>query len=319
MDRNISLLREKDALTGLLSRTETQKQIEAALSENTASALIVMDLNHFSLINDRYGHLLGDRVLKGAATVFRYMFWPKDIIGRIGGDEFAALIRGDCSPQMIADKTKQLKGRLRDISSEEKIRGGLTAAVGYAFARPGVSYAELLTEARAQIAASKPGLKPDPAQKADFAETGVSHKTVCKDIALIRKELKESGKIEGAYCPDYESFKRIYRFVERGLRRSGNGAYVILITLGDEEGNFPPLAQRAEQMEILRETIQYSLRTGDAFCQYSSGQYILMVLGASDENALMIAKRVYGSFEDAMGKKMEDVCLFYDVYPMDPV
>ena len=81
MDRNISLLREKDALTGLLSRTETQKQIEAALSENTASALIVMDLNHFSLINDRYGHLLGDRVLKGAATVFRYMFWPKDIIG----------------------------------------------------------------------------------------------------------------------------------------------------------------------------------------------------------------------------------------------
>lgn len=310
--------KERDTLTGLLTRQETQRQIETALRDKTASALILMDINRFSLINDRYGHLLGDRILQKTALAFKYMFWPRDIVGRIGGDLFAALIRANCSQQTVDDKTKQLRGRLRDISTEEKLRGGLTASIGAAFATPEDTYETLIARAREELLKNKAERKTASSSgRGEEAPVQASHKNICKDVALIRRELKESGKVEGAYCPDYESFKRIYHFVERGLRRGSTSAYVILLTLADEEGKFTPLAERVEQMEQLHDTIQHSLRSGDAFCQYSSGQYILMVLGASAENAERIAQRIKEAYTRTFPDGMGPVRLYHDIYPMD--
>ena len=81
---------------------------------------------------------------------------------------------------------------------------------------------------------------------------------------------------------DYETFKRIYQFVARGLERSGDSAYLLLLTLEEDEDELDP--ERMEGlMEELYEIIRNALRKGDAFTQYSSSQYLLMVLGTFRE------------------------------------
>lgn len=107
----------------------------------------------------------------------------------------------------------------------------------------------------------------------------------------------------------------IYRFVERGLKRSGQSAYIILMTLTDAQGQFVPLAAREEYMSRLSDDLQASLRSGDLFAPYSGCQYLLMVLGASSENAAVIAGRIHTRF---MSRVAPDAGLLlrYDVYPM---
>jgi diguanylate cyclase (GGDEF)-like protein len=83
-----------DFLTGLLNR---RAFLESALrlcaeKSNRPITLLIFDLDHFKSINDKYGHLVGDEVLRVFARVARRSTRATDIIGRIGGEEFAAIV-----------------------------------------------------------------------------------------------------------------------------------------------------------------------------------------------------------------------------------
>lgn len=142
-------------------------------------------------------------------------------------------------------------------------------------------------------------------------------KGICIDMKRICEDLTEESMAPGAYCQDYNSFRHIFRFVERGLRRSGSSAYIILLTLTDKNGDFIPLENRRHYMEILGQVIQRSVRAGDVFTQYSSCQFLLMVLGASRESALQIGQRIQGEFQ-ALTPEGPAICLEHDISPLRP-
>lgn len=79
----------------------------------------------------------------------------------------------------------------------------------------------------------------------------------------VRKDLIEQIQQPGAYCQDYETFKGIYRFLARGIIRSGQKVCVSLITVVDGEGESPGLHERDTLMEQLGEIIRAALRVGD--------------------------------------------------------
>ena len=152
-------------------------------------------------------------------------------------------------------------------------------------------------------------------EKRKVSKIEVRHNgSVFKDMSVISEELKEKGSVEGAYLQDYETFKRIYQFVARGLERSGDSAYLLLLTLEEDEDELDP--ERMEGlMEELYEIIRNALRKGDAFTQYSSSQYLLMVLGTSSENARKIGERIKSRYEAGLERK---ICsdIEYDIYPL---
>jgi diguanylate cyclase (GGDEF)-like protein len=96
-DRHVRYYRHAaatDFLTGLLNR---RAFLESALrlcaeKSNRPITLLIFDLDHFKSINDKYGHLVGDEVLRVFARVARRSMRATDIIGRIGGEEFAAIV-----------------------------------------------------------------------------------------------------------------------------------------------------------------------------------------------------------------------------------
>ena len=86
---------EIDILTGLLNRSASIQQINENLKMRRESGLLLMmDLDHFKLVNDRYGHEMGDKVLSLVANTLKKFVRSDDVLGRIGGDEFVIFYRG---------------------------------------------------------------------------------------------------------------------------------------------------------------------------------------------------------------------------------
>jgi len=88
-----------DNLTGLYNRQGFRELIknELYLAEKRGLPLgvLMMDIDNFKSVNDRFGHLVGDQVLKGFAELFRSSLRERDIACRLGGDEFTAIVRAD--------------------------------------------------------------------------------------------------------------------------------------------------------------------------------------------------------------------------------
>ncbi len=88
----------RDSMTGLLNHTTTQEflnnEINRAQREKTTLAVASLDIDHFKNVNDTYGHAVGDIVIKSLSRLLRQRLRSIDIIGRMGGEEFAAVLVG---------------------------------------------------------------------------------------------------------------------------------------------------------------------------------------------------------------------------------
>jgi diguanylate cyclase (GGDEF)-like protein len=88
-----------DPLTGIYNRNGLLEFIKKELGRvrraDSKAGILVMDLDNFKKVNDRYGHLAGDQVLKSFAAILKTTVRESDIICRFGGDEFVVLIKGD--------------------------------------------------------------------------------------------------------------------------------------------------------------------------------------------------------------------------------
>ena len=116
MEQKLVILSETDSLTGLLNRDSGQKRIEQFIKKNVDGMFCIIDINDFKHINDNYGHPIGDKVLIGIAGCLKKAFRRKDILARIGGDEFA-VFGADISDMKVGIKClERLFEFINDIS-----------------------------------------------------------------------------------------------------------------------------------------------------------------------------------------------------------
>ena len=109
---DLEVLAHEDPLTGVHNRRGFMRELSRAVAYRarygTPVALLIVDLDHFKPINDRYGHTVGDRALAHAAAVLRGSVRASDSIGRLGGDEFA-LILWQVDPHSAERKARALE------------------------------------------------------------------------------------------------------------------------------------------------------------------------------------------------------------------
>ncbi len=108
-----------DPLSGLLNRrgfeAEAARAMEHARANGLPLSLIMCDLDHFKAINDNYGHSTGDRIIASFARVIKELVGSNHVVGRVGGEEFAVLVKGgDASTaEMIAQGARVALATLR--------------------------------------------------------------------------------------------------------------------------------------------------------------------------------------------------------------
>lgn len=135
-----------DELTGLPNRRHWHDRLEHALARARRSSaplsVIVLDLNGFKQVNDRQGHAAGDRLLRTAAACWSTALRDSDVLGRIGGDEFAVVLE-----QTDEETASVVAARLQ----ESLPAGEVTVAVGIATWRHPEDAASLLSRADAAM------------------------------------------------------------------------------------------------------------------------------------------------------------------------
>jgi diguanylate cyclase (GGDEF)-like protein len=109
-----------DELTGKYNRryilVELEKEIERARRYKHTLAGIMIDVDDFKKFNDRYGHLLGDTILKEVTNVFDHCIRTIDILGRYGGDEFIIIL-----PEATTETAKVVAERIKKAIREQSI------------------------------------------------------------------------------------------------------------------------------------------------------------------------------------------------------
>jgi diguanylate cyclase (GGDEF)-like protein len=123
-----------DELTGAATRRsflfEGEKRIEAARKSAAAVSLLLFDLDHFKTVNDGFGHEMGDRVLRAFADCAAKVLEPGDLFGRIGGEEFAALLVG-CNAEATLAVAEQMRRAVAAIEvGEERTELQISVSIG---------------------------------------------------------------------------------------------------------------------------------------------------------------------------------------------
>ena len=153
-----SVAARTDALTGLGNRRRFEEAARAlAASQGEPVAMALLDLDHFKHINDRFSHAVGDRVLVELAGILRGACRPEDIIVRMGGEEFAVVLR-DAAPDAALRACERLREVVREHGWQD-IQAGLrvTVSIGLASARAPLDADALLARADALLYQAKAG------------------------------------------------------------------------------------------------------------------------------------------------------------------
>lgn len=148
---------ERDASLDLLTNVYNKKSMEKRVSRlmkkypDAVSAFIIMDVDMFKEINDTYGHAVGDEVLKDISKVLKASFREQDIIGRIGGDEFAVYMYNVSCREMVEERLAWICGEFRNLHVNS-VERALTVSIGGAiFPDDGSTYLELYKSADQQL------------------------------------------------------------------------------------------------------------------------------------------------------------------------
>jgi diguanylate cyclase (GGDEF)-like protein len=154
---NLHLMATTDSLSGLMNRRAFDEVLERVLRRaerrHGPLALLLIDLDHFKTINDKFGHPVGDEVIRRVSRLLLVNTRSSDVVARYGGEEFVMLLRG-----MDLDQAQFVAERLRmQIESMTGLpdRVSVTASIGIAMRWPEDTAASLLKRSDEALYASK--------------------------------------------------------------------------------------------------------------------------------------------------------------------
>jgi diguanylate cyclase (GGDEF)-like protein len=142
-----------DGLTGLLNRRSFENRAHALQRNGTTFSVVIADLDHFKLLNDKYGHESGDRALRLFAESLRDAVRDEDSACRYGGEEFVVLL-----PRAEVYEAIEVADRIRERLGEASGRGDVprfTASFGVAHSSDAADLEDLVRRADGALFAAK--------------------------------------------------------------------------------------------------------------------------------------------------------------------
>lgn len=133
--RTLRAFMVRDGLTGLLNHTTSKerlnKEVIRAKRQGTKLSFAMIDIDHFKHVNDTYGHPTGDGVIRSLARLLKQRVRTADIVGRFGGEEFAAILPETDGPtgQKMLDEIRKMFGEIGHHGGEEVFKKTFSCGV----------------------------------------------------------------------------------------------------------------------------------------------------------------------------------------------
>jgi diguanylate cyclase len=151
-----------DPLTGILNRRGfegvSKKTFDDQAALDKGVCLLMVDIDHFKKINDTYGHLFGDKIIRAIADTLKSKIRGQDAVARMGGEEFAVLLTetDEAGARIVAENVRQSieRGKVRRMDTQDVI-SGITISIGVAKYAIGKTVVEMLDQADKALYVSK--------------------------------------------------------------------------------------------------------------------------------------------------------------------
>ena len=300
--REVSDIKNKscqDALTGLWNRVYTEAAVNKMIAQEAKGTLMMIDLDNFKAINDNYGHIGGDRVLKMFADTLRDFSGEEDILCRIGGDEFVVFYKDLTSKSEIGSRAADIISDLCDKLEQCKFETNSSVSIGIAQApEDAAEFNRLYNCADKALYYVKQNGKNSYHFVSDELQTEKKRGEKNVDLNYLREFMNRADGGRGVYSLDFESFHHVYNFIHRFVERSRREVQTLLFTIVDNDEQKMDIAEMELALETLEKAIYQSLRRSDVSTRYSSKQIIVILMDVNEVNGDMVAARILKCFRE---------------------
>lgn len=281
---------DTDLMTGLLNKAASQREIGKMCSSHQG-VLLMIDLDSFKLVNDIYGHNMGDKILIRFAELIKEIIRTTDLAGRMGGDEFIAFCQNVREETVIVDKTAWLNEKLLASAKEymgEDMNIPLGTSIGAVFVpNEGTDFLTLCHKADQALYNVKQNGKHGCAffGSINSEEESTAMKT---GISQMRMIFGERNRKAGAYFLSTDDFKTIYRFLCRLVESYEKDVQLMHITIE---------TQNQSNVDKFRETLLKTLRRSDCVTQTGGTGFLLMLMEARSKESEIIKDRIMANWQ----------------------
>ena len=293
-----------DKLTGFLNKSATSVQLSKHCSVGMG-CLMMIDLDSFKLVNDIYGHDMGDKVLVSFSNIIRETAPEGSILGRIGGDEFVAFCKGIDSEEEVAEITRLLNEKL--VASAKEMMGEdmsipLGTSIGAIFVpKYGNDYSSLLKLAdKCLYIVKKNGKHGYSLYTTDMSMD--EDDSSLMSIHELSEILGERNVTNVALQLDMDAFSYAYRYATRYFVRNNVNVCKVLFTLNETNG-----LEKKEYIDLCDEFgnhIREALRKSDVLTRNRNNQYYVLITDIREEFTEKVINNIVDNWKEIHGDKL---------------
>ncbi|MCR5632857.1 MAG: response regulator [Eubacterium sp.] len=294
-----------DKLTGFLNKAATSTALSKMCVEKSG-CLMMIDLDSFKLVNDIYGHEMGDKVLISFANIIRETVPQGSKYGRIGGDEFVSFCRGVEDEEAVEDITRQLNEKLLKSAKEmmgEDMNIPLGTSVGAIMVpKHGNDYNSLLKLAdKCLYIVKKNGKHSCSVYSSDLFDT--EDESDVQDINTLSEIMGERNIPNVAMQLDMEAFSYVFRYTTRYFLRNNINSCKVLFTLEQAEGADAECYKNC--CDEFGNHIRESLRKSDLLTRSRYNQYYILLTDIREEFVTRVINNVIDDWNESYNSLSE--------------
>ena len=281
---------EMDSLTGLWNPVQAEKQI-GELCRTTTGTLLLINLDHFRFANDMYGKEMGEQILVRFSDILRGTIRSSDCAGRFGEGEFLVFCRDIRNGDVIRTKAKQmdacLSAALQELLGENTGIPLSVSAGAAAVPDNGTEFSTLIEKAKKALDRVRQNKKqvcwiyqePEKNQAQDLLKNAADS---LDDLQMI---LEERTRQHGAYELGFESFRTVYRYVQRIVENYHRTWVLLRFTLrncGDHQ----------EITNSFGEHLGNTLRRSDVYARSGKNQFVVLLAEMAGVDEQLVVRRI---------------------------
>ena len=307
---------ETDQLTGFMNKAASEARMDRLCSEETG-LLCVLDLDAFKMVNDIFGHDVGDQVLVMFSNVLRKNLRKEDECGRIGGDEFIVFLCHTTNSEALDRFSRRINEEYQAGARElmgEKLTFSAGVSVGaVAVPENGREYPELFQMAdKALYIVKKNGKHGGRLYSTLDHGNGSRNKEL--NLETITAILEERMEAPSAMWMGRDVFGSIYKYMVRYMGRYHSSAYRVLLTL--KVASDISDSERADIIVQFRRKIRNSLRNSDVMMECGDNQLFLLLPEIQDHDIDRVIGRLLRRWnETEYPDRAEVACEYGKVQP----
>ena len=293
----------RDKLTGLYNKFYLNEKIDKLLSEKPGYFMVI-DLDSFKLVNDLYGHEMGDKVLTAFSKLLSENFTRDSLVARIGGDEFVAFATNIESEDELKDICSSINfGILHDAKNMMGENMGIPLGVSVGAVKTnanGEIFKDIFSCADKALYKVKNHGKHGCCIYREEEENPGSGEYA--DLHTINTLYSERNIPDSALLLDKDSFLYVYRFVYRYLVRYQKDACKVLFTLRPKEHTRDYYESLCDDFCMFAKN---HLRKSDLIVPYQTGQIFIFLTEANDETVKVVVNNILSSWKREKGDVLE--------------